>query len=160
MSKSALQLERYFFIKVNIEAQQEGPENSGGVISTKLEVSKNNEDPSRYMVGLTVILTVNEGKTAPYVGEVTVVGMFHIASPPDKLDAQKHDELVAVNGASILYGVAREMITNITARGPWPAVTLPCMNFNKRGLQEKKESQKQGRQDILKEPTSQKCNPQ
>ncbi len=137
MNQSGLQLERYFFVKVDIQANQQGPANSGGVVTTHLEVSKDNNDPSRYMVALTVKLAVVEGKTAPYFGEVTVLGVFHVVAGAHKTGHHKPDDLVTVNGASILYGVAREMVANVSARGPWPAVTLPCMNFNASGQQQK-----------------------
>jgi preprotein translocase subunit SecB len=129
MSLSSLQLERYFFVKVNVQAHERGPGDSSGKFSTKLEVSRNNNDSTRYLVGLTVTLAAEEGKLASYYGEVVVMGLFHVSMSPGMSDLQKVEELVSVNGASILYGVIREMVANVTSRGPWPPVLLPCVNF-------------------------------
>ena len=127
MSQSVLQLERYFISKVQIEAVQKTsfPTEIGS--STKLEVARNNQEPNRYVVSLTVAVTGSDQKPPPYVGEVQVIGFFQVHP---ELPADKQAQIASVNGASILYGVAREMIANVTARGPWPAVILPCVNFN------------------------------
>ncbi len=127
MSQSALQLERYFFSKVNIEASKhiEPPAQIG--TTTRLEVARNNKDKNRFLLSLTVALTAQKDTPAPYCGEVQVIGFFLVH--PD-VPKDKKEKIICINGATILYGVAREMITNVTARGPWPAVTLPCLNFN------------------------------
>lgn len=130
MSQSALQLDRYFFSKVSIEASKhlKSPAKMGA--ATRLEAARNNKDKNRFLLSLTVTLTAPKDTSAPYCGEVQVIGFFHIHPdlPPDQ-----QDKLISVTGASILYGVAREMIVNVTSRGPWPAVTLPCVNFNDSG---------------------------
>lgn len=41
------------------------------------------------------------------------------------------EKLVKINGASILYSAAREFLITITSRGPWGAVTLPTVSFNR-----------------------------
>jgi len=33
------------------------------------------------------------------------------------------------NGPALLYGAAREMLCNLTARGPWPVVCLHSVTF-------------------------------
>jgi hypothetical protein len=63
---------------------------------------------------------------AAYHAEVTARGRFrvHDAYPKDKVEM-----LVNVNGASILYGAIREMLTNLTARCPHGAFLLPSVSF-------------------------------
>ena len=60
-----------------------------------------------------------------YSGVIEVVGFFRVA------DAYKDDpeRLVQCSGASLLYGSVRELVCNLTARGPWPMVTIPTVNF-------------------------------
>jgi len=127
MSPSSLQLERYFFSKVSIEASKQFKGLSRMGIETRREVARNSKEQNHYLLSLAVILTSPPNAPAPYCGEVQVLGFFHVQP---EVSPDKQEELVSVTGASILYGVAREMITNVTARGPWPAVMLPCVNFN------------------------------
>lgn len=127
MSQSALQLERYFFSKVSIEASKQIKGLSQMGAETRLEAARNGKDKNRYLLSLTVTLTSPQNAPAPYCGEVQVLGFFLVH--PD-VPQEQQEKLVSVTGASILYGVAREMITNVTARGPWPAVMLPCVNLN------------------------------
>src|ERR1039458_2055179 len=72
MSQSVLQLERYFISKVQIEAVQKTsfPAEIGS--STKLEVARNNQEPNKYVVSLTVAIAGSDQKPPPYVGEVQV----------------------------------------------------------------------------------------
>jgi preprotein translocase subunit SecB len=126
MSPSALQLERCFFGKVQIETMHDPSFPAEIESSTKLEVARNNQEPNRYLLALTVTLTSSGQKRAPYTGVVQVIGFFNISAD---LPAEKQAEIASVNGGSILFGVVREMVANVTARGPWPAVTLQCLDF-------------------------------
>lgn len=125
---SPLQLERVFFAKVHIEAQQRFE--SGGHCNTRttVELARDNNDVLRYVVRLRVELLSPEKGTPPYLGQVEVVGIFKVAS---SISQQQREQLAGVNGASILYGSAREMVAGVTARGPWPMVMLGTMNFLK-----------------------------
>lgn len=124
---SVLQLERHFFtlieLKTNPDAKAEGVQN---VVCT-LEIKKASDDVRRHQVTLKVKIEKDEGSLASpyYSGIVEVVGFFKVA------ENCKHDvdKLVHISGASVLYGSVRELVCNLTARGPWPMVTLPTMNF-------------------------------
>ena len=63
---------------------------------------------------------------APYFFVLEIVGFFQVGPkyPPERLDA-----LVKVNGPSVLYGVAREVIRDLTCRGPYPPMFLPSASF-------------------------------
>lgn len=130
MSQSALQLERYFFSKISIEASKQIQNLSQIGAETRVETARNHSDQNRYLLSLTVTLTPPQNAPASYRGEVQVLGFFLVQ--PD-VPRDKQEKLVSVTGASILYGAAREMIANVTARGPWPAVTLPWLNFSRPG---------------------------
>lgn len=125
MNQPTLQLQRYFFAKVAIEAQPDGRDNPGKV-DTELEVARSKDNPDEFMVVLTVKLVNAEEKHAPYCGEVVVIGYFQLQPGNPKPEAS-----VAKAGAAMLYGAAREMITNITARGPWPAIQIQIVDFYK-----------------------------
>jgi hypothetical protein len=62
----------------------------------------------------------------PYSFQLDLVGSF--AVPFDLKDIEPH-RLLELNGSSILYGVAREMIASFTSRGPHSYVLLPSISF-------------------------------
>lgn len=127
MSNSSLLLDRYFFVKTLLEAQTKADPKAINSIETNVELSQAEGKPRDYLISLTVRLLPHEESQPGYLGEFVIVGFFKVHSEyPD----EKCDKLVAVNGASMLYGAVREMVANLTARGPWPALTLASMNFS------------------------------
>jgi preprotein translocase subunit SecB len=65
-----------------------------------------------------------DDRTVPYRGRVKVVGIFEVRPDcPDK------DEIVRINGGSLLYSAAREFVLSITSRGPNPPLLLPTIRF-------------------------------
>src|SRR5439155_22261424 len=62
----------------------------------------------------------------PYFFSLELVGFFEVAEavPDDRID-----RLVKTNGPSMLYGIAREVVRDITSRGPYLGVLLPSVSF-------------------------------
>ncbi|MCF7733112.1 MAG: protein-export chaperone SecB [Akkermansiaceae bacterium] len=80
-----------------------------------------------------VCLSISFGGKKPgeatYIGRVEFEGIFdvHPDFPPEKTDA-----MVRMNGGAILYGAARELIMNLTARskhGPFELPTIDARMF-------------------------------
>lgn len=65
-------------------------------------------------------------KNAPYNFAVELVGFFQVA---DSYPEGKRECLVKTNGRSMLYGLAREVIRNLTAQGPFPPMLIPTVSF-------------------------------
>ena len=65
-------------------------------------------------------------KNAPYHFAIEVVGFFRWLKA-DQSDSLK--ETVFVHAASMLYGVAREVLRENMARGPFSPMILPTVNF-------------------------------
>lgn len=128
MRLSDLKLERCFFSKIHIEATPaEISHSKNGIFETNTEIVPVKEKEHSRQVTLTVRLaSVAGSEPSPYVGELKVVGIFQVAP---EYPAEKQETLVAVNAPAVLYGMAREMISNITARGPYPIVCLPTVTF-------------------------------
>ena len=61
-----------------------------------------------------------------YEIELHVVGIVEVSGDMEK---EKREAIAAVNGLSLLYGAAREMVLNITARAPHGPYCLPSLNF-------------------------------
>jgi preprotein translocase subunit SecB len=127
MSNSPLLLKRYFFVTASLKAQTKGDPKAVNRIETKVEVSKPEGHPNDYLVSLNVRIEPHDDTVPCYLGEFRVLGFFGVH---ENYPSEKCTKLVAVNGASILYGAVREMVANLTARGPWPMVTLVSINFS------------------------------
>lgn len=137
--KAPLQLERYFFTKVQVEANSAYVQTLAGEAGTEggedqqhiklrfdLGLGENKNDPTKYQVIIGIDELQSEKAELPYKIALEVVGQFSI----DK--NFKHDnirKIVQVNGGSMLYSAAREFILTITGRGPWPAYQLPAISI-------------------------------
>ncbi|MBI5688310.1 MAG: protein-export chaperone SecB [Verrucomicrobia bacterium] len=126
MKLSPLQLSRQVLTKLNIEAIHDGDPNVGPDVATTVDANPTKDNPREWIVFLNVELKSPAGKKASYTGHIDLVGLFRIN---DQWPAEKIEKLVRVNGPSILYGAARELVANLTARGPWPMVMLPTLSF-------------------------------
>lgn len=61
-----------------------------------------------------------------YSAQVHVAGLVRVV---DQWPESEVLELVEANGPALLYGAAREMLRNLTARGPWPVLCLHSVTF-------------------------------
>lgn len=125
-SLSPIQLERHFFTKVQVVSHPQAKVEDDLGINIQYKTSPHKEDPTRFQVVLRVSSIKQEGKFPPYEIEVEIHGYFfvHPSCPVDKRNA-----LVNVNGSGMLFGAAREMVANITARGPHPMQVLATARF-------------------------------
>lgn len=76
-----------------------------------------------WQVNLKVHLLDNMGKNFPYLFSIKLVGFFRVGEFKDK------PNLVGINGTSILFSSAREILLSLTGRGQHPAINLPTVRF-------------------------------
>ena len=127
MIPSPLQLEHYFFTHIELDAHPNADPKNEMDFGADVECAQHEEDPRRWMLTLNVVLKAEEDDAPPpYTGEFEIVGMFKVI---DEYPEEKVAKLVHINGAAILYGTVREMVTNMTARGPFPPIILPTTTF-------------------------------
>ncbi len=62
----------------------------------------------------------------PYAYRIVLVGQFGVH---DGVQSEDEERFVRIQGASVLYGMAREIVRALTGRGPYRPVILPTMNF-------------------------------
>lgn len=89
------------------------------------------DDPLSFLV----TLTIASKRGQPYKFKINLVGFFKIR--PD-VPEEERGRIAAVNGASMLYGSAREFIFMATSHGVHGTVLLPTISFL--GLVPKEES--------------------
>lgn len=141
MKRSKLLLERHFFTKIALNFNETGDASVSCMVSSKLEGGRSiaSEFPGsvemqdHYRVMLTVRLISPPEKLACYTGEISTIGFFRV---DQSVPVDKQAKFVIVNGATLLFGAVREMVANLTARGPAPSVTLVAVDFSETPVQE------------------------
>jgi preprotein translocase subunit SecB len=128
MIPSPLHLETYFFTEIHLVACSADCETQGdGMFTSQVECARHGDDPSKWMVQLGVRKAEDDEEGCPeYTFEIQVVGLFDVDK---EYPSQKAESMVKANGPAVLFGAVREMVANLTARGPFPPVELPTVTF-------------------------------
>jgi preprotein translocase subunit SecB len=131
MKLAPLQLEGYCLTDLTFQANPDcNPTKETRFHEDDLAVAANvqpiRDQPRRWQVTLKLKLQPKPESNSPYFFSLALVGIVWAAPdlPQDKLDS-----IVRTNGPSMLFGAAREMVRDITARGPFPALALPSVSF-------------------------------
>ena len=136
MAQPPVQLEESYYDVVSLEAspdyvpdpqaQPVGPTEHEAQV--KLELATVDADPGVWRVSLDIRHKEADGETPRYRFRLRVVGFFRWSGGGETPDAEVA-QLVAVNGASILYSSAREFLLLLTSRMPWGQLSLPTLSF-------------------------------
>lgn len=84
-------------------------------------------DGRLWRVVLQMQQNVGPAKNTPYNFSITMVGHFEIHP---KCPADQIHPFVTINGSSILYSSARQILNEAMRNGPFPAVELPTVCFH------------------------------
>lgn len=136
MKHSPLQLLRYLVPEIACSANpgfapQKECENAIDQFSVNAVVTQQkaqgNFPGHSWLVDMTISQKLKEGQNFPYKFDLSIVGFFACNNGfPSSVD---EEHFVRVNGSSMLYGAARELIRSLTARGPWGELILPSISF-------------------------------
>lgn len=161
MKLSPLQLDHYHFTgisilsrpDINVEAaESEGlpyPQISPNDIKTVVSLGEpeGENDPHQFVVLLHISCDPVADSPFPYVFAVSLEGVFTIKHD-GPLDERK--KLVVCNGASMLFGAAREALLSLSARQKYGPILLPSGNFNGMGPDSLSHSDK----EVAKQPNA------
>lgn len=130
MKPSNVQTKSVVFVGVDIQPTagdiEDTPAFDWNGVNIGIQTKHKQYEDNTYSLYLQFLVNNAEGKQAPYTVDIQVMGMFkYLGSDP----ADRAEDLVVVNGLSILYGTIREMVTMITSRMPHGAICLPGANF-------------------------------
>lgn len=98
-------------------------------VETSIGIAPNTADPRRFMLRLEVKVGPDENsQLTPPAYTVMIKGraFFAFKKNPSKDEA---DRFLQLNGVSILYGLLRGHVAQITAQGPYGQFLLPTLNF-------------------------------
>lgn len=126
MTPSALQLERMFFTRVAIVASQDPAAKPSPQFETSVAAGSNPANRRQYQITITIKLLANPTTPTAYVGDVEATGFFAVS---EAVPIEKCERFAAIHGSTLVYGMIRELISNLTARGPWPMFVLPTTSF-------------------------------
>ena len=128
---SPLQFNRYFVTQLNIVANPLFDSSKGTVRQdTDLSVSGNFEkipdEQGLFQITLNIQLQASSGSNLPYSIVVEIIGLIksHMTGPDETVE-----KVVFVNGSSMLYCTAREIIRSVTATGPYSQILMPSITF-------------------------------
>jgi preprotein translocase subunit SecB len=138
MHSSALQLEHYELASLQISPVEDFDGDFEGKYpsfdtaqfesSVDFGLAKSADDPSESLWGLKLRLKCapKEGLAFPYIFDVSIVGFLSGAKLPD----EKRQDLVLVNGTSLLYGALRDEVLRLTSRMRHGPLLLPTAQFH------------------------------
>jgi preprotein translocase subunit SecB len=147
MRHSPLQLLNYFVPEMSFSANQlfnqERPI-EGGIEHFSVEATASQQKAPKdfpghsWAVEMVIAQEIKEGQNFPYRFKMTIVGMF--AFKGDVMADDKENQFVKVNGSSMIYGVARELMRSTASIGPWGALIIPTVSFYENVPEQKEES--------------------
>ena len=132
MKLSPIQLLDYHVTSISVEAcasfKRDKPMDLDPAdlsVSAQTKLLDDGDEP-RWAVSLALRHEPTEGKNVPYRLSIDMVGLVTaVAKKAD--DAINH--AVEVNGPSMLFGAAREILRDATARGPHGPIIIPSASF-------------------------------
>jgi len=131
MKLSPVQLEAYALTDVSCRANQEHkPDQPVSYREEDIVINhKSERDPSDdrlWKASLSVNIQPRAEANAPYCVSVQLSALVR-ALP--QLETKDIETLMRVNGASLLYGVAREVVRQVTSIGPYAPLLIPSVTF-------------------------------
>ena len=142
MQLSPLQLLEYTFDGVSVipvEGYEADPAFAPGLVffpgklamsaDTGLALLDEKEKYSDFGVKLTLRVGPKEDAQAPYIIQISVRGIVRMHLTQVDGQAEERRVRALVNGASLLYGAVREMVSTVTSRSVHGPLLLPSLNF-------------------------------
>jgi preprotein translocase subunit SecB len=132
MKPSALRLLNLTFLCIHVEIDPAYEGNAsefdfdGAFIHWGLRHGRQSDDGLTWWVGVEFATKSEEEKRCPYNIEVKAVGLFNVN---DEVPQENRERFVFENGAALVYGAIREMVSMTAARSAFGAIMLPTASF-------------------------------
>jgi preprotein translocase subunit SecB len=124
---SPLQLKSHFFHVIRLRAVPGGKKEGQTTFNREVAFSPLPDKPKEWQLELNIKLECVD-KTNPFIYEfeIHVIGFFELVVD---LPEDRRQQIIVVNGLSILYGALREMVINLTSRSAFGPLSLPSISF-------------------------------
>lgn len=127
---SLLNLENYFINELTIKVNDTFDRKDHGKIPVKINLAitdkANSETAFKVEMNYSAGSLKKQPKGMPYYLSFSITGLFSL---PEKTDNTTKSNLKNLNAPSILYGIARGIVSQITASGIHGKLILPAVNF-------------------------------
>jgi preprotein translocase subunit SecB len=127
---SPIRCKSYFANELSVSANPKYDPNRPSDLTTEDLQVENSIVPIGEDESSIVFLSVEQHaagvKNAPYNFKIRLMGYFDVMEGVPK---QRAEQLLLTNGSSILYGAAREILRDMTSKGPYPPLLLPTLSF-------------------------------
>jgi preprotein translocase subunit SecB len=95
-------------------------------VEVRLQIITNHKDKHRWQVTLEIKHQAAPETNFPYAFRLVLVGFFGVE---EWVKSEDEERTVRIHGASVLFGMAREIARAMTGRGPHRPVMLPTVSF-------------------------------
>lgn len=140
--RALLELDQYFVDEFTLQANHEfsGPEEYEIDWDIDFNIGRSSDGKPKFEVKLIIDVNQKEEffRNSPYRLKLVITGYFHF---PEDTDEDQIKKMIAPNGLAILYGVARNTVSQLTGVARFGRFLLPSINLmtviNNKATQEK-----------------------
>lgn len=132
MKASPLKLNDLSFLRLNLEIDKKFQDSASNydfdstLVKCIIKHSKKENEENTWWVGVEFGTKSTEDKICPYLIDIVSVGLFSVTTD---IPEERREKLVYENGAALVFGAIREMVSNITSRSSYGPLQLPTASF-------------------------------
>ena len=131
MKAAQIQLTNYFVSELQFAANRDFKQDSpSSVTAEELQVayqaSPKSENKRQWQITLRIALSASPESNSPYSFLVEMIGLIDVA---ESVSEDYIERFARINGTSLVFAAAREIIKAATARGPFKPLMLPTVTF-------------------------------
>ena len=131
MKAAQIQLTNYFVSELQFAANRDFKLDSpSSVAAEDLQVthhaSSKGENKRQWQITLRIALNASPDSNSPYSFLVEMIGFIDVV---ESVSDDRIERFARINGTSLIFAAAREIIKAATSRGPFPPLLLPTVTF-------------------------------
>jgi len=131
MKAALLELTNYFVTELQFNANHGFDAQKPSVIAVDdfnvtHDLTSKSEDRRNWQITLRIGLNAPAERNSPYSFLVEIIGFVCASATVKEEDIER---LLRINGTSLVFSAAREIIRAITSRGPFKPILLPTVTF-------------------------------
>ncbi len=99
-----------------------------GQLDIGLSFKRKHKEPRSFMISMVIEISKSKdaGANYPYYVYLRIDGFFEFS---EKADEETMQKMISLNGVSVLFGIARGVVAQVTANGAHGKFILPTINF-------------------------------